>query len=243
MAISYNGVNQYYRYTPSTEFAPIERPPITICAWAYPLSTSASASPFGFAVSTTTRSPVFLNQFSSARWGLQSIRSDTGSAVQVLTSATNTVVANQWQFVLGWMSADCTDGGGCTLTSWAIARSATSGEEYERKDVVINKASPTPFPILPSGQKWNRVSIGGLLRTTAGFYYEGYVAETAAWNVILDDDEIASLGRGIKPNMIRPQNLRVYVPGIRSIGELKESIPFEAVNSPPFIDDHPRRYG
>lgn len=243
MALSFDGVNQYFGYTNTTDKAPVKRLPLTISAWVYPFTTAQSQCPIGFGLSTNTRSPFFLNVQSSARWAMQSVRASDGAGV-FAASANNSVVANQWQFVLGWADGNCTAGDACTVTSWAIARSVTSGSGYTNKDVVISKpVTSLPFAILGVGAEWDRFSIGALLRTTVGTYLGGYVAEAAAWDVVLTDDEIRSLGRGIKPNMIRPESLKAYIPGIRSAAEFAAGITFSAVNSPGPTGDHSRRFG
>jgi len=40
--------------------------------------------------------------------------------------------------------------------------------------------------------------------------YDGKVAEVAVWNVALTDAEIAALGKGVSPFLVRPKNLMAY---------------------------------
>ena len=42
--------------------------------------------------------------------------------------------------------------------------------------------------------------------------FDGRIAECAIWSAALDDAEIAALGKGFTPDMIRPQSLVYYVP-------------------------------
>lgn len=49
-------------------------------------------------------------------------------------------------------------------------------------------------------------------RRSNGQYPNGYAAECAIWNVALSAAEIASLGKGFSPQMIRPQSLVGYWP-------------------------------
>jgi hypothetical protein len=53
----------------------------------------------------------------------------------------------------------------------------------------------------------DRTSIGALLN-----HFSGRVAEVAIWNVALTDDEVAVLGAGYSPLLVRPQSLVAYWP-------------------------------
>jgi len=47
---------------------------------------------------------------------------------------------------------------------------------------------------------------------TAGFYYDGLMAEWGVWNVALTAAEIGSLAAGVSPLMVRPDALVAYYP-------------------------------
>jgi hypothetical protein len=55
-------------------------------------------------------------------------------------------------------------------------------------------------------------------------YFNGYLAGFGVWNVALDDNEIAALGKGFSPHLIRPQSLVHFIPGVRSSRDLKGSL-------------------
>jgi hypothetical protein len=57
----------------------------------------------------------------------------------------------------------------------------------------------------------DRTNAGGSNQLTTSFM-DGRLAEAAAWNVALADDEIAMLGRGFSPLLVRPQSLVAYWP-------------------------------
>lgn len=46
-------------------------------------------------------------------------------------------------------------------------------------------------------------------------YFAGALAEAGWWNAALNDDEIAALAEGYSPLLIRPQNLKHYLPLVR----------------------------
>lgn len=59
----------------------------------------------------------------------------------------------------------------------------------------------------------NAMSIGARAAdSTPAFYFNGRIAEAAGWSVALTDDEVASLGEGACPLMIRPTKLVGYWP-------------------------------
>ena len=74
--------------------------------------------------------------------------------------------------------------------------------------------------------------------------WEGYIAEFALWGVTLSTDEISSLYRGAKASQIRPNNLVVYFPGIRSYNEITETLTNGITGGTNLsFGDHVRRYG
>lgn len=230
MSISFNGVGQSLRRSTGTPTTPIEVFPFTVCCWAYPLSTSSGQAPIGFGTNST-RSNFTISTATQARWQVQAVRSSDGFAAVLTTSANDTVVANQWQFVCGTV-----DGSYTTAPAWRIENWSITVNNTIRKQTLGT-------PITTSGL-YNRCSIGAWFRNTLGSYFHGYIAEAAAWDVVLSDDEIRSLADGIKPPMIRPDNLKMYFPGIRETQqELSGGLTFENQNSVGATADHPRRYG
>lgn len=78
---------------------------------------------------------------------------------------------------------------------------------------------------------------------TTGNYFDGSIAETAIWNVQLSDDEIATLGRGHSPLLVRRSALVAYW-SLRN-GESPErdavtgAFTLTLVNGPAFTGAHP----
>lgn len=231
MSIAFNGVNQYLRRTTGNPSTPIQVFPFTVCAWAYPFSTSTGDAVVGFGIDGTRTNFSINTSGTQARWALQSVRSDTGAAVTLPTSAINTIVANQWQFVCGTVNGSYTTGTAWQIENWSLTVNTTT-----RKQTIAT-------PII-QGVSYNRCSIGGWFRNTASLYFEGYIAEVAGWNVVLSDAEILSLAKSVKPPMIRPESLVMYFPGIRETDqELVRGLTFTNINSVGATADHPRRYG
>ena len=64
--------------------------------------------------------------------------------------------------------------------------------------------------IVPANE--NRISIGRWGDSTPGNYMSGRICEVGLWDVVLTDDEISALARGVTPNRVRPANLKGYWP-------------------------------
>ena len=75
--------------------------------------------------------------------------------------------------------------------------------------------------------------------------YEGYLAEFSVWDAELTADEITSLYRGAKADVIRPQSLKVYVPLVRNHTDTRGLTTSITSNFPSAaaVKDHVRRYG
>jgi hypothetical protein len=122
-----------------------------------------------------------------------------------------------------------------SFTDWNYVQGQT--ENATNRSVYLNggnKASNTTsmtpgatgiFIILP------RLGTGG---STDG-------AEAAIWDTHLNDDEVASLGKGFKPHRIRPQSLVFYAPLIRELQDVARGRAI-ANNGGLTVLEHPRVY-
>lgn len=76
----------------------------------------------------------------------------------------------------------------------------------------------------------------------AGLFWNGDLAGLAVWDANLTDGEIVGHSRGIAARRIRPQSLRAYVPGVRSIQQLMSAgAAVTATGTTPA--DHHRSFG
>jgi hypothetical protein len=76
---------------------------------------------------------------------------------------------------------------------------------------------------------------GGL---TAGFYLDGSIAEAAIWNVALTAAEVAVLGKGYSPLLIRPSALVFYAPLVRELQDIRGGRVL--TNNSTTVSDHTR---
>lgn len=60
----------------------------------------------------------------------------------------------------------------------------------------------------------------------------------AYWDVQLNADELAALGKGFSPRLIRPQSLRYFVPGLRNANAVVGTT--ATANNLTYDDDNPR---
>lgn len=58
----------------------------------------------------------------------------------------------------------------------------------------------------------NQINVGILGGSTSSNYMQGEIAEVCVWNVALNAQEVAALGKGTNPKLIRPENLQLYYP-------------------------------
>ena len=71
-------------------------------------------------------------------------------------------------------------------------------------------------------------------------HVNGRIAEAAIWNTDLTDAEIASLATGIRPSLVRPQNLVFYAPLVRDLVDYARGITLTN-NNGATVDVHSRR--
>jgi hypothetical protein len=65
----------------------------------------------------------------------------------------------------------------------------------------------------------NSIRIG--IRSDLNFGVNGDIAEVAVYDTALSDAEILSLARRYSPSLIRPQNLKMYLPLLRTVQDVR----------------------
>lgn len=128
---------------------------------------------------------------------------------------------------------------GYTANTWTHA-CATFGAGFNRRiyvnggNVVLNSTSVTTPTI-------DRMFFG-VTRNGSAFtnYTTGSIAFVGVWNVVLSAAEIQQLGRGVTPDLVRPQSLVFYAPLIRDLVDVRNGRALTNVNGT--ITDNPRIY-
>jgi hypothetical protein len=129
-----------------------------------------------------------------------------------------------------------------TTNAWnmatAVGTSATSRTIYLNGN---NSATNTTSRAITTPTRW---LAGANYVGSIGPAYEGRICEIGIWNAVLSAADIASLYRDQKASLIKPQNLKVYVPLIRDIKDEREATTaISSTISDTTIESHIRRYG
>ena len=125
---------------------------------------------------------------------------------------------------------------------WFHAAATFSGNTPMSIASFINGGNKSTASInfTPSGI--NRMAIGANLANNSAFnHFQGQIADAAVWNVVLSDDEIASLADGMTAEKVRPQSLVWYAPLLRDLVEIKGGKTLTN-NNTATVADHPRVY-
>ena len=78
--------------------------------------------------------------------------------------------------------------------------------------------------------------------STIGTAWDGRLASLAVWDASLTDEEMISMSKGFSPRRVRPQSLRMYIPLIRGVNELRVNAVLTGP-TPTVFHPHPRQYG
>ena len=190
--------------------------PFTINFWFYP-TVSAVGTLVMFALHNTTDSQRFTVQINTITSRLQ---------FNAFTTANTNAVANANYTLNAWNMAT------------AVGTSSTSRTVYINGN---NAVTNTTSRVITTPTRWLLAS-----NYSAGIIpqYEGRISEVAIWNDALNQTDITSLYRGSKATLVRPTNLKVYIPLIRDILDLTSSTTsITQVISDTVVSSHSRRYG
>ncbi len=87
----------------------------------------------------------------------------------------------------------------------------------------------------------NEIRIGADWNTTLGNFFGGDIAEVGVWNVALNQQECASLAKGMTCDKVRPQSLVFYAPLVRDLIDTKGGLTITN-NNGATVANHPRIY-
>jgi len=93
---------------------------------------------------------------------------------------------------------------------------------------------------IPSNTSNNSILESFRIGKVSTYWSTGDFAEIGMWQASLSDDEIASLGKGMTCDKIRPQSLVYYTPLVRDIQDLARGMTLTDTNST--VANHPRVY-
>lgn len=129
--------------------------------------------------------------------------------------------------------------GSASATTWyhRAATYAAGALKFFENGVQVG-ATATPTVTAGSPSDWV-VAIGGSndgLSAKAA----GRVCMIGYWDLQLSDAEVAALGKGAAPHLVRPQSLRYYVPGLRDANAVKGVT--NTASNLTYSGDNPRIY-
>lgn len=214
MSRDFNGTSEYLEYAGAVRTAL----PLTISAWVYKDDTT------NLDVAVSLSNNASLNRCGLAFTNSAAVRNlaITSGGTNSNTDTTTLYTANTW-----------THGA-------AVYTSTTSRTVYINGGNAVNNTNSLDV----SPGTFNTTNIG-CYNNSAGRaqFFGGYIAEVGIWSVALTAAEIASLGVGVSPILIRPASLVAYWP---IIGEFSPEIDlkgrFEMTVSGAVKAEHPRAY-
>ncbi len=195
--------------------SPITLPAIT------PVTLAAWCKPDGF---TAVRSVLSVNNTAS-----------NGRHVLYLDTAAKLSAQTAYSIYAGQATTTAT----ATVSTWThcagVFSSATSRTAY------LNGSASTADTTNVALAAVDTAAIG-VTRVNIGWvtFFDGNIAEAAAWSAALDAAEIAALAKGVSPRLIRPQSLVLYAPLIRDLVDLKGAALTN--NNSATVANHPRVY-
>lgn len=145
----------------------------------------------------------------------------TTGAVRAVTNASSaesaTISTSTWSHICG------------------VFTSATSRSAY------VNGGSKATDTTSATPAGLNRMTVGVGRGSTVSNPFTGSIAEVGIWNAALTDDEVAALGKGFSPRLIRPSALVAYLPIVRDFVDVKGA-GFSVTGSLTVGDHSPVRY-
>lgn len=172
----------------------ITTPPFTMACWAktFGITTGQAHTLISVSKQTGTDRNVFALQLLDSNTSNSRVRAVTNNLVPPAVYADSTIDI-----------PDNTIVHACAVFSSYDSRSAYSDG--------ANKGTSTTS-ITPNGI--NELSIGRITNYggTAVNYLNGIISEAAIWNVVLNDEEVNILAKGLSPIRMRPDNLIAYWP-------------------------------
>jgi hypothetical protein len=112
---------------------------------------------------------------------------------------------------LGGGSGTANSSGSVTVATWAHACAVFAFSDDRR--AFLNGRHKGTDTTLVSAPSFSKLTIGTRYSDgMRGQFFDGLIAEAAYWNVGLTDAEVALLGQGYSPRVVRPGSLRAYWP-------------------------------
>lgn len=172
--------------------APITAPPLTMACWFLKPDITTTGCLMGLTYHSGSEGFVL--------YGAGATVGDPVAATTLNNSGSDTAVSASGFTANTWYHAGGT---------WASASSRTAWINGTAGSADTNSRTPFTNP--------NRTTLGALRQSgTLTSFLNGFLAEAAIWNVVLDAAEMGALAKGIIPPLIRPASLVFYAPLLTS---------------------------
>lgn len=112
----------------------------------------------------------------------------------------------------GGSSSEAESSAGASSGSWAHAGGVWSAANSRAAYLDGANKGTNAVSVTPTSIDTCRVGILARSSITSTLCFVGDLAEVAIWSAALDDAEMAALGKGFCPQLIRPQSLVAYWP-------------------------------
>jgi hypothetical protein len=169
--------------------------PITLAAWVYLDAVGdASEAVFGFFNDGGFNDWLYLTKEDSGATSRVGVRCREGSGAlnpNFIVAGDTAITVSTWTHIAATVSDGAQEVFLNGVSDGTAANTAANQPTLDRTTVGVNARSTGP---------------------TLSLYFNGRIAECAAWPVVLDDQEIAALAAGWPPHKIRPASLIRYLP-------------------------------
>lgn len=207
-------------------------PPFSLACWVYlPVGfPKTDTYMFGLGSSATARSVSLYYRQADQEFVILHYNGTSGVFRPVTI---NGVTEGKWTALVGCLGQD--PPGGITA-GWVNLKKLYSSEDGSiRTQTTTANMNSTSL---------NRLSIGSSPGSSPVLGPTGMmIAECAIWNEVLSNDEILAYADGIKPNLIKPSSLQIYIPGIRNIDQDVTGVAVLTKVGAVTSVEHIRRYG
>lgn len=198
--------------------------PVTLAVWARPTTTASSMTLLTRNAANDDRCAIVLVSSGGVLNPRASFIKD-GVASATATNTGFTASANEWVHVAGVFVSTSertvyANGANATTDTTSVSALDTS-ERLQMGAARATAGQPSAKTVTPN--------------------MTGDLAEAAVWSAALNASEIASLGQGVSPRLIRPQSLVFYAPLIRDLIDVRGGLAITN-NNTATVANHPRVY-
>ena len=129
---------------------------------------------------------------------------------------------------------------GYTANTWYHGcATATADDDVA---IYLNGGGKATSAVTRTAPGWDRTAMGVAADSSPSSYMTGALAESAMWNAVLTNAEVAILAAGFSPLFVRPESLVAYWPLIRTDNDRAGGYHMTPINTPSWADHTPIIY-